>query len=680
VSIPLGNIAEHGPHYNEDGDRYLLRFPGEKKAKTYTRVTTLVKAADSTFGLEDWKIAMAMLGMAKSAPLRTDVATLLAEFPDPWYDSPESKRRLKALVKRAPDLGGGGERRDTGTALHSLFEGVVRGKYAPDRIGDEWRAHITRATEVLAEFGITLVPELCEVTLYHKGYNAVGRTDFAGMFEGELYVGDLKTGGNTWVPKIDYRTRKQTGWQDGYAINDKTHAGQMYVYASADNLVEWPADKWDECTLHPAPAYNQERGFILHMPSTEDAQVSIRWVDLKKGKEWVQTCEKVRKARNLKPLIERLGAVEPPMPENGTPAPEVDIDELLAEVNGEAPPLREEEHEAALAAEPSFLDRVTVSNDAAKLVTPAEVAAAVPNPAVDPVAVAEMVNTLAAAPETVLDDAEAIVAAKKGPLDFSKVSLEPCAPERRAWIIARVKTLGDSGYTSQLVAAWPSMVPTLRQEGHTEADVDLLARMCDGIEDEYRVPFFMPDPATAKVEPEPEPAAPRVLPELPDEIGPAPYDEVAAMLTTFAAYPEDVKTIILGWSTDASLVEKGFSLRLASTLRRLAIYRTIDFLVRAEFVADDEAVRSLIFHATGDRFVLDAHTTVGVELARLDPKACSIIDQVCAASLQGRATATVDPDLGVVRWTITEPAPVKFKPVPPPAPPAPVAPPLASLI
>ena len=103
---------------------------------------------------------------------------------------------------------------------------------------------------------------------------------------------------------------------------------QMALYAGAESIIIWPENRWDEAELIPLPEVDQTEAVIIHLPSTEPANCSVRYLDLEIGREHLELCGSVRAVRRLKPLLRRVGAVNP----DKVDTPGSKRDELLGRV------------------------------------------------------------------------------------------------------------------------------------------------------------------------------------------------------------------------------------------------------------------------------------------------------------------------------------------------------------
>lgn len=329
----LAAPRQRGPYYtNTVPSRYLLRLPGDDKAKGRTRATTFVKTIEDDSALKPWLATMAVVGTMRSTAVRAEWQSLLTRHPDPWYDSDESKETCRQLVEKSQEAGGSAERRDTGTALHDILDAVGTGLAPITSVPDEWRGHVEAALALLDTEGFEIVPDLCEQSVINQRYNeiVVGRFDLMLRHKatGRLHIGDYKTGGATW------RRDKRSGrWVDGYSLSDGAHTSQMALYASAESIIRWPENQWDMCELVPMPDVDQDTAVIIHLPSTEPANCSVRYLNLDVGRQHLELCAAVRAVRRLKPLLRRVGATEPEhTPEHTTSAPASKRDELLERV------------------------------------------------------------------------------------------------------------------------------------------------------------------------------------------------------------------------------------------------------------------------------------------------------------------------------------------------------------
>jgi hypothetical protein len=141
-SIPLNELPQPSDHARRDQwGRYLIVPPGGGKPIGYSRVTTVAKTLDSGGGLAPWKAAMTAGGLIMRPGLKAQWEALLAAYGDPWYAGEQAKAATKALVEESANVGGANDRRDIGSALHTITALVDAGKAVP-HLSEETRADL----------------------------------------------------------------------------------------------------------------------------------------------------------------------------------------------------------------------------------------------------------------------------------------------------------------------------------------------------------------------------------------------------------------------------------------------------------------------------------------------------------------------------------------------------------
>jgi len=316
------NMTRHGPHYGYQ-NRYLVRLPGEPKAKTRRRVTTVAKAIEDQSNLRPWHTTMGIVGTFADIKVKAKWAALLAEHPAPWETARDELTGDDGLIEASVAAGGSNDRRDIGTALHRIMHVVNRGD-TPNVDGEFADAVRTYQQRLDAE-GLRAVPTLTEMSVWIPRYDVVGTFDVVFEHDGRLggkplIMGDFKTGGVTWKPDLDYRTKQQKGWRDGHVDSDLSEAMQLAIYGDdSAQIIVWPANSYDECQLLPMPDIDRATGVIIHLPVGENV-CTARYLDLEAGRAAVRLAIEVMDMRKVKPLLWRHGPDVPPVP--GTPAPD----------------------------------------------------------------------------------------------------------------------------------------------------------------------------------------------------------------------------------------------------------------------------------------------------------------------------------------------------------------------
>jgi len=262
--------------------RYLVVPPGGGKPLGYTRVTTIAKTLDDGSGLLDWKATASVVGTMRRQGIRASWEQLINEHPDPWYGSPESKKRCKELVKEAAEAGGSGDRAQLGTALHAMVETLNKGG-TPLVSQDSTQRDLDAYTAAITAAGIHIDPNYCERTVVLDELQVAGTADMLVVKVPDVgtVVGDLKTGAS-----LDF------GWN---AI-----AVQLAAYASADAVYAQGETPDDDQRL-AMPDVRNDVGLVIHLPAGE-ARCTLWLVDLAAGRQALEQSMWVRQWRKRKDL------------------------------------------------------------------------------------------------------------------------------------------------------------------------------------------------------------------------------------------------------------------------------------------------------------------------------------------------------------------------------------------
>lgn len=265
--------------------RYLVVPPDGNKPTGYTRATTIAKVLDSEGGLVPWKATMAVVGLCKDRGLNASWQALIAQHSDPWYDTPESKTKAKALVEQCAIVGGSGRSAQVGTALHAMTDQVDMGNMPLD-IGDDHRADLDAYSSTLAAAGIVVDRTLIERIVVLDKHKIAGTADRLAvtLADGRRVVADLKTGADLT-----------------YSWN--SIAVQLAIYANGDAMYSQGEDPDGlDDRREPMPTnLSREVGLVIHLPAGK-ATCQLYFVDLIAGFEALELSLKVkawRARRNL---------------------------------------------------------------------------------------------------------------------------------------------------------------------------------------------------------------------------------------------------------------------------------------------------------------------------------------------------------------------------------------------
>lgn len=288
--------------------RYLVVPPGGDRPVGYTRATTIAKTLDDGGGLIPWKATATMVGALRRPGLMARWQTLMAEHPDPWYASTDSKNTAKKLVEECATAGGSADRAEIGTALHALVEHRLNGTAGTPILQPAMQADLEAFTRTVDAAGITFDKDLIEAVVVLDEYQVAGTADqLCAHLPGIGHVvSDLKTGAD-----LKY------SWQ---AI-----AIQLATYVHADNVyVQGEHPGGSEDRRLPMPELSREVGLVIHLPAGE-ARCELHLVDLTAGWEAFQLSIATRRWRARRDLtrahaVEVTPAAEPPAFDDAPPA------------------------------------------------------------------------------------------------------------------------------------------------------------------------------------------------------------------------------------------------------------------------------------------------------------------------------------------------------------------------
>ena len=257
-------------------DRYgrpLIIPPDGGKPVAYTRCTTFVDVLEDKHNLTMWEKRMVALGLASRKDLLLAVAAT----------RPDEKKKLNALVDQAKEAAKGSAGATIGTALHALTERIDRGEEIgplPDEYAKDMEAY-RRATADLEPVEIEQFSVLDELKIG-------GTPDRVVKYRDRYFIADVKTG------DIDFGALKI--------------AMQLSVYSRSV-----PYDFETGQRIARAYDVDTHQGIVIHLPEGK-GKCELRWVDIGRGWDAVQTATEVRSFRALKdwysPWSKPLAVVE----------------------------------------------------------------------------------------------------------------------------------------------------------------------------------------------------------------------------------------------------------------------------------------------------------------------------------------------------------------------------------
>lgn len=270
---------EFTPIKRDWAGRYLFPDPTTGGERAYTRVTTLAKALDDTFFLDQWKQRQVIKGLSE----RHDLYTLACATPI------EDKKTLNGIAKDA--MNALPSRANLGTAVHAATENADRNETY--NLPAQYRADVRAYVAAREKLGLEVEPEYIEAVLVNDAFDVAGTTDRflrATRATAELVnaaIGDL----NAAREKRGVRGRMETSVKSGELLVADVKTGssvdfggsampiQLAAYATAGRIM-------DKATgaLVTAPYVNTDVGLIFHVPAGE-GKAYVHIVDLVEGKQ-----------------------------------------------------------------------------------------------------------------------------------------------------------------------------------------------------------------------------------------------------------------------------------------------------------------------------------------------------------------------------------------------------------
>jgi hypothetical protein len=306
-SIPLEDIGTtHEMARRDRWGRYLIVPPGGGTPQGYTRVTTIAKALDSGGGLAPWKAAMTAQGLLLRKGLRAQWEALMASYGgDPWYGGEKGKAECKRLVEECSAVGGANDRKEQGSALHTITALVDVGR-SPTNLTAETQRDIRTYQQGLVEAGVVVIPDLVETTVVLDSWQVAGTFDRLVRVRGfELpLIADLKTGAS-----LEY------SWQD--------IAVQLAAYSRGEAVyLQGAADDGHQDVRQPMPQVDQNWGLCFWLPAGKGT-IQLTAVDLNAGWDAFELSMRARRWRANRGLTMDLAellvdAKEEPEPVKGS--------------------------------------------------------------------------------------------------------------------------------------------------------------------------------------------------------------------------------------------------------------------------------------------------------------------------------------------------------------------------
>jgi hypothetical protein len=272
--------------------RPLITPPGGGPPAGYTRASTLGKAVEDTFHLNQWTIRAVVLGMSR----REELVARAAAVPE---NEGDNRKILQEIGDEAKTAGGGDKGANIGTALHKLAERADAGddlSYLPGLLKDAIDAYLRCMADFEVLASETFV--VCDQLETAGSFDRVVRSNVDLEFK-HAELGQVTIPAGT-VLVLDLKTGKQESakyWGPTYGVQQTVYAcGQPY----------WPGRgtdgrySWEElCGAVPSERW----ALILHVPGDTPEDAGLMIVDLEDGRLMSDLALDNRKARKSKTLL-----------------------------------------------------------------------------------------------------------------------------------------------------------------------------------------------------------------------------------------------------------------------------------------------------------------------------------------------------------------------------------------
>lgn len=270
VSLPTQSGATKADPMRPEAvrGRYKLPDPETGIPSSYMRVSNLVKLAEDTFHLEQWK----RRNVAKGLAMRPDLVEVVQRL-----DVKDDKAQLNKICERSQELAGAYRMSDEGTALHTSTELADYAGGDVNAAPERHRGRVQQYLDALKANGLTVVPGMIERVIVSTAYECAGKFDrIYRLGDGSNVMGDLKTG-------------------DSLDLSFPSIAAQLDAYRRGVN----DHGIWDGSRYDDTLKVRDDFAIVVHLPSTRD-EVSVWRVDLAAGTALNAVCLTVRKQRRVK--------------------------------------------------------------------------------------------------------------------------------------------------------------------------------------------------------------------------------------------------------------------------------------------------------------------------------------------------------------------------------------------
>ncbi len=256
----------------------LPAIPGEDRAQSWTRASSLKDILSDKKGLELWGLRQTLIGIAMRpsliAQLQEEIAAEEIDF-----DSKEIKNWLNSIAEQAMETSKSFEGSKIGTAFHNaaeIYDAQDSFKITElmDGLDNQQAEMLFAYSKMLGTHKIRPVKSLMERVICVPELKVAGRLDRVYQdIDGVRRIGDLKS--QKWEP----------GRYDSISL-----CVQLAIYANATWMLD--EEKWEWI---PFPAdIDKSKGIIAWVPRTEPGRADVYDLDLEWGWKLAKAAFRIR--------------------------------------------------------------------------------------------------------------------------------------------------------------------------------------------------------------------------------------------------------------------------------------------------------------------------------------------------------------------------------------------------
>lgn len=260
-------------------NRYRLPDPVTGEIRSWTRATTVAKALDDTYMLNQWRIRKVLSGLARRTHLQADLDQIVHEIDYGDVDDKWERSKLNELADDCAKAADVEQANEFGTSVHDWSAWVDMGLLSIHQVPEIVRDHVRVNLELQAAHQLLPIPHYTERIVASSRWRLAGTLDRIYIDPRRGHLADGKVLG-------DVKTSKNMDFS-GLAF-----CIQLAFYQSCDLMLSEDGKRWE-----PMPELWADTAYIMHLPSDDVARSSVQPINLELGREALETAMAVRDIR-----------------------------------------------------------------------------------------------------------------------------------------------------------------------------------------------------------------------------------------------------------------------------------------------------------------------------------------------------------------------------------------------